>query len=139
MNLRPYRRRFDRDAARAPLQVKLQVDEFVRAVGVDFRAHAGKTVAQAALQRANALPFEAIERVAGRMRLRDGRASEPPAPIVVVAVRAGEVELALPAQEGGTSGLEKRLRRAIGRGRGRHPARLPPDVRLERQKLLADG
>ena len=44
---------------------------FCRAIVIWLRAHSDDAVAQASLQRADGLPFELIERVASRMRLRD--------------------------------------------------------------------
>src|SRR5882672_6751580 len=71
------------------------------------------------------------------MRLRDRRAFELLLPIVVVALRAGEIELALPAIEHGAAGLEERPRALIDRGIDRHAARLPSHIGVEREQLLA--
>ena len=93
--LRPHRRRFDLEAAGAPHQVELELDVLRRPVGIGLRPHSDHAVAQPPLQRAEALPFQPIERIAVRVRLRDRRGGEFLAPVVVVALRAGEVELAL--------------------------------------------
>src|SRR5215212_3193331 len=79
--LRPHGRGLDRHAARAPHQEQFQIDILVRAVGVRLRPHADQAIAQAALQRADALPFQAIERVAVWMTLYHRNASELLAPI----------------------------------------------------------
>ncbi len=135
--LRAHRRRFDRHAARAPHQVKLEIDKFARSVGIRDRAHAEQTVAQPPLQRSERLPLEAIERISGRMALRDRRAGKLLAPIVVVALRAGEIELALALYEHRAAGFQKRPYPRVIRDVDRHAARLLPDIGCERQQLLA--
>ena len=65
-----------RNAPRTPHQVGLQRDQFRRAVGKRLGAHADHAVAQAALERTQRLPFEAIERITGRVPLRQGDAGE---------------------------------------------------------------
>jgi len=105
----PDRGRLQRHPARAPHQVELEVHEFLRAIGVRFRAHADEAVAQPALQRAETLPLQPVDRVSGRMRLRDGVSDELLAPVVVVALRTGKIELALPAIEGVSPFIKKRL------------------------------
>ena len=47
-------------------------------------------VMRAALQRAEALPLQAIDRIAGGVRLPDGAAGKLAIPVVVVALRAGD-------------------------------------------------
>src|SRR5438876_9138788 len=93
--LRPHRRCLDRHAAGAPHQIKFEIDVFGRAQGIEDRAHSKQAVAQPPLQRSERLPFEAIERISGRVALRDRGAGERLAPIVVVALRTGEIELPL--------------------------------------------
>jgi hypothetical protein len=66
---------------------------------VSLRANTADAAAQAPLQRAQRLPFEPVERITGRMRLRDCGARELPVPIVVMAVGAGQIELTLPLHE----------------------------------------
>ena len=68
----------------------------------------GSCAAGAAANRA--LPFQPIERIAGGMGLRDRRAGRVLSPIVVVALRAGQVELALPALENLSAGSGERRR-----------------------------
>src|SRR4029077_2566233 len=93
---------------------------------VRLRANPDQTVAQPPLERAETLPFEPVDWIAGRMRLRDRVAGQTLAPGIVVTLAAGEVELALPPIERGAAVVEKRLhatvdrdvdRQAAGRGR----------------------
>src|SRR5437667_9784921 len=92
----PHRRRLNRHALRARHQIKLEFDQFRRTVIIWLRPDAEDATAQAPLQRAKRLPFQPVLWVAGRVGLRDRRAREMLVPIVVVAVRAGQIELALP-------------------------------------------
>src|SRR5947208_13959352 len=105
---RPDGRRVHRHAARAPNQVELEIDELLGTIVVRRRADADETIAQPTLERAEALPLEAVERVPGRMRLRNDVARELPSPVVVVALRAREVELALAPVERRAAGGEER-------------------------------
>src|SRR5215510_5678295 len=70
------------------------------------------------------------------MRLRNGRAREFLLPIVVVTLRAGEIELALPAIEHGTAGLEEWPRALVDREIGRDAARLPRHIGVEREQIF---
>src|SRR4029079_17689968 len=127
----PDRGRFQLHPARARHEVELQLDELGRAERIVFREHVGEAAAEAALQRAHALPLEAIDRIAGRVPLRDDAAAELPARIVVVAVRAAEVELALPFQEEGPA------RGGIGGDFYGKAARLPADESGQGEQLAA--
>jgi len=100
---RPDGRSVHRHPARAPHQVELEIDHLGRAVIIRLGADADETVAQAPLERAEALPFQPIERVPGRVRLRDDVARELPSPVGVVTLGAREVELALAPVEGGAA------------------------------------
>src|SRR5260221_5574738 len=102
-----------------------------------LRGNAGGEVAKPPLERPQALPLQAVQRVSGRVRLRDDAAGEALAPVVVVALGAGEVELALAAMEGFPTGLEKRLAPRVDHDADRQAARLPADVRGEREQVLA--
>src|SRR5262245_17025835 len=62
-------------------------------------------------------------------------AREAPAPVVVVALAAREVQLALAPRERGAAGLEERPRALVDRDIDRHAARLARDVRGQRQEL----
>src|SRR5262245_22260189 len=97
--LRPHRRSLDRHAARAPHQIKFEIDVFGCAQGIGDGAHSEQAVAQSALQRSKRLPFEAIERISGRVALRDRGAGELLATIVVVALCNGELEITLVLDE----------------------------------------
>src|SRR5215211_966923 len=132
----PHRRRFHCQSAGAPHEIELERDILRCPVGVRFGAHPDHAVAQAALQRAERLSFQAVERIAGRMTLRDRIAGQALAPIVIVALTAGETELALAAIKQRTAGVEK-LDHAIRRDADRDAARLPPHVGGEREQLLA--
>src|SRR5262249_31907232 len=89
------------------------------------------------LQRTQRLPFQPVERIAGGVALRDRRSGKALVPIVVVAIGAGEIELALPlAVEGaalGDEGFELR----VGTGLDPAAARLPGDKGGERQEVAA--
>src|SRR5262245_41794563 len=135
--LRTYRRALHRHAARAPHEEELERHVFRRAVLVGLRAHADQAVAQPPLQRAEVLPFQPVERIAGRVALRDHVADESLAPLVVVALRTGEVELALARAEQRTAFLEERLQPLVGGRRDRHTARLARHIGREREQVLA--
>src|SRR5439155_7794263 len=107
------------------------------AVGVGLCAHTGETAAQAALEGAQALPLEAVEGISGRMGLRDGAAGELSAPVVVVALGAGEIELALAAMEGFSACIEKGFAARVDRDIDRQAARLHRDIRGQREQLFA--
>src|SRR5260221_11039383 len=102
-----------------------------------LRGNAGGEVAKPPFERPQALPLQAVQRVSGRVRLRDDASGEALAPVVVVALGAGEVELALAAMEGFPAGLEKRLAPRVGQDADRQAARLPGHVRRERDQLPA--
>src|SRR5262245_25754233 len=142
-------RRLHLHPARTPHQVELEVDELRRTVLVRLRAHADVAVAQPPLQRAEALPLEPIDRVAGRVGLRNGIPGELLSPALVVALGASEIELPLPPKERCPAGVEERLRPFVVDDLNREPTRLPRDVRgqpeqvppfvRERRRLLVVG
>src|SRR5882672_4641378 len=136
-HLGPNGRGFDLHPPRPPHQEKLQIDELGCAEVGHLRADAGEAVAQPPFERPQALPLQAVQRVSGRVRLRYDAAGEALAPVVVVALGAGEVELALAAMEGFPAGLEKRLAPRVDQDADRQAARLPRHVRGEREQLLA--
>src|SRR5260221_13360910 len=107
--LGPHGRGLDLHPPRPPHQEKLQIDELGGAEVGHLRADAGEAVAQPPLERPQALPLQAVQRVSGRARLRDDAAGDALAPVVVVALGAGVVELALAALEGFPTGPEKRI------------------------------
>src|SRR6185295_7423088 len=133
----PYRRRLQRHPARTPHQKEFEVDVFRCAEGVGLGAHPDQAIAQPSLQRAQRLPFQPIEWIAGRLALGNRRAGELLAPVIVVALRAGEVELSLPLVEHVAAGLQERPRVFIVGDVDRHAAGLPPHIRREREQLLA--
>src|SRR5258708_34778571 len=69
--LRPHGGRFHLEPARAPHQVELEIDILRRPVRVGLGPHPGHAVAQPPLQRAEALPFQPVDRIAVGMALRD--------------------------------------------------------------------
>src|SRR5712671_2438940 len=71
------------------------------------------------------------------MGLRDRRAGKATAPIVVMALRTGKVELTLAAEEGGAAGLDKWFDTFIVRGRDRHITRLARHVGGQGEQFLA--
>src|SRR5262249_27637500 len=73
--------------------------------------------------------------ITGRVRLRDDAAGEPLTPIIVVALRAGEVELALTPVEQRATRFDERAAALVGAGRDRHAARLFGHIGRERQQL----
>src|SRR5262249_47413606 len=99
IRLRPDRWSFDRHAVGARHQIELERDQLRRAIIVSLRADAGNAAAQAAFQRAERLPLQPVLGIAGRMSLRDCRSGKALVPVVVVAIGAGEVELALSQHE----------------------------------------
>src|SRR5260221_11038616 len=102
-----------------------------------LRGNAGGEVAKPPLERPQALPLQAVQRVSGRVRLRDDPAGEALAPVVVVALGAGEVELALAAMEGLPAGLGKRLAPRVDPDAARQAARVPRHARAERARVIA--
>src|ERR1700761_4291806 len=80
---RTYGRAFDLHAVRPRHQIKLELDEFRRAVIIGLGACADLGVAHPPRQRAERLPLQPIQRIAGRLRLRNSRSSEVLVPIIV--------------------------------------------------------
>src|SRR5690606_26486444 len=115
---------------------KLQGQIFRRAVIQHFGPHAEAARAQATMERAEGLPLEPIDGKPRRMPLADGISSELPAPALVVALGASEVELALPCGEELSAVLEMASRRAIDRNGNGHSPRLIGDKRGEPQQIV---
>src|SRR5262249_7934962 len=96
--------------------------------GPSLGSHADDAVSQAALQRAQRLPFQAIDRIAGRMALRNGGAGELLLGIVIMAVGAAEIELTLaPPVDVCTFGTQ-RCKLHAGRRRNRLAGWLEGDI-----------
>src|SRR5436305_7312588 len=74
-------------------QVELEGDGVRSTIVEGLGTHAGHAAAQTPLQRAEPLPFETIDRVPRRVSLRNYAAGEALAPVVVVALAAGQVQL----------------------------------------------
>src|SRR5262245_18270009 len=118
----PHRGRIHRHPARTPHQIELDIDQLRRAVLVRRGADAEQTATEPTLQRAEALPLETVERIAGRMPLRDDAAGELPPPVRIVTLTAREIELALAPLVDRAPGLEERLHAIVDRDRDRQPA-----------------
>src|SRR5262249_40602735 len=73
----------------------------------------------------------------GRVALRDRGAGELLAPIVVVALGTGEIELPLALGEQLAAGLQEGLDALVVRDFDRHAARLLPHIGRECEQLLA--
>ena len=91
---RPTRRDHAQHAGRAAGQVQLQRQPLFGTGREGFGAHAHQAAAQSARQRAQRLPFQPVAGVARGVGLRDGGAAQLAAGVLVVALRAGQVELA---------------------------------------------
>ena len=137
--LRPDRRRLEFQALGALHEVELQRDIFRCIERPGFGADSDQAVAQPSLQRTQRLPFQPIDRIAGRMRLGNDDARQLLAGIVVVADGAGEIELALAAAIDLRALRAERLEaRVVGRG-DRQVARLVRDIGGERQQVAILG
>src|SRR5437762_77636 len=137
LSSRAHRRRLGGHAPSAPHQIQFEFDQLRRTESVRLGADAADAGAQAALQGAERLPLQSVKRISGRVRLRDGRAGKALIPIVVMAVRAGEIELALSLQKQLASFGDKRLKLWIALRHDRHAARLLSQECGERQQLTA--
>ncbi len=71
------------------------------------------------------------------MRLRDRVAGQALAPVIVVTLAAGEVELALAAEEGRAAGVDKPPRSGVAGDGDGQAAGLPRDVGGEREQVPA--
>src|SRR5437588_12932603 len=71
------------------------------------------------------------------MRLRERRAGETLAPIFIVTLSAGQVQLALPLLEYVAAGFDERARPRILRDRDRLALRVMRDINRQCQQLLA--
>src|SRR5688572_21737868 len=131
---RAHRRRFKLHAARAPHEIELELDQLGSAMRILLCPHAGEAVAKAPRERAHGLPFQAVDRIAGGMRLRDRVAGELFPPVVVMALGAGEIELSLAAMEKCFASIDEGLDRL---NLNRHPPRLARDVRAQREQIAA--
>ena len=98
--LRTNGRHLHRQTCSPPVEIQLELGQLDRAERIRIGAHAGQAIAQASLQRSHRLPFETVDRVAHRMRLRDHAARELFAGALIVALRTRQIELsdALPEQ-----------------------------------------
>ena len=131
------RGRLHRHAAGARHQERLQRHGFVGAGRIGLGAHADHAVAQAPRQRAERLPFEAIDRIAGRMRLRDQGAGEALA--ALSSWQMAQLRLSWPwrrVEQGAAGGDERRQRRIVA-DRDGGAARLAAHIGGQRQEFAA--
>src|ERR687897_2369140 len=94
---------------------------------IRLSSNADQTVAQPPLERAEGLPFQAVDGIAGRMGLGDGDTCKLLAGVVVVADGAAQVELALATRPDRGPPIAERRQSDVLRRRYRHPARLVGD------------
>src|SRR5690606_244971 len=83
----------DGEPARAVHKVEFEREIFLRAFRKGSRADPRQAIVETPLQRAHALPLEAVLRIAGRMSLRDQGTQKAFSCLVVMALGAGEVQL----------------------------------------------
>src|SRR6185369_1024913 len=103
----PDRGGFELHPIGTPHEKELELDELARTVSQCFSTDSVQAAAQAPLERPDGLPFQAVDRVARRMSLGNDAAGEALAPVVVMTLRAREVELTLAAIERCASGFEE--------------------------------
>src|SRR5262249_35141274 len=108
-------------------EIELELDQLRRTEIIGLRPYTCHAGAQAALQRAERLPFQPIKRIAGGVSLRDRRSRQPLVPDLLMAIVAGEVELALPL------GVER-----AAFGDERLELRIRPDLDRTAARLLRD-
>src|SRR5271167_4223057 len=70
------------------------------------------------------------------MALRQQRAGDPLTPVVVMALRAAQVDLALPPRKQVAPAADERPEPLVARFRNRHAARLATDIYGERQQVV---
>ena len=132
------RRRLHRQAARAPGQEQLAARPVRGAPQAKGSARTPLMQARSApLQRAQALPLQPVDRVAGGMALRDRAAAQAPAGLRVMAVGAGQVELADALTEKRAAALARRVQPRILRRRQRQAARLQGDIGLQAERACS--
>src|SRR4051794_34969320 len=100
-------RGLDRQPAGAPSEKQFESDDLGGIAAIGFSPHSGEAFAQPPSYRSESLPLQAIQRVAGRVRLRDHRAGKALAPIVVMTLRAGQVQLPLPVLKDQSPGFDE--------------------------------
>src|SRR6266699_1092308 len=106
----PHARGLDRKPLRAPGEIQLDVEVFLRAVGQHLRAYSRQAGTYPALERTHGLPLEAIGGIGVGMALADRLREQPLPPVRVVAVAAREVHLPAAQIVGRAAGLEARAR-----------------------------
>src|SRR6267143_867937 len=102
----PHGRRFDRQPVGAPHEEQLELEHRVGPVGRQLGVQAEHARPDPALERAHLLPLQAISRVAVRLPLAQRLGAQVLAPVLLVAMRAGEIHLAAARVIGGFALLD---------------------------------
>src|SRR5262245_56221107 len=92
---RAYRRGLDFQPICAPRHVEFELNELDCTVRICLRAHSDQAITEAPLQGPKLLPLQPIHRVSGRLRLRNNVSSHALPPVIIVTLRAGNIELSL--------------------------------------------
>src|SRR2546426_6962170 len=132
-SLAPHGGRFDRQPVGAPDEEQLKLAHRVGAVRRQLGVQAEHAGPDAALERTHLLPLQAISRVAVRLPLAQRLGAQVVAPVLLVAVRAGEIHLAA-ARVIRFSANVQLLSRWIDLDR--HASRLVCDIGSEREQLV---
>src|SRR5215207_9557724 len=135
--LRPYARRLEYHALRPIHHEDLKGDIFQGLIRIGLGANADETIAQPPLERAQGLPLQTVDGIAGRMGLRDRDTGQLLAGVVVVADGAAQVELTLSTRPDRGPLLAERRQSGVVRRGYRHPARLVGDESQQRQQVPA--
>lgn len=77
---------------------------------------------------AEILPFKPIGGIAVEVALTDGIGAKAFTPMLIMALRAGEIELSAPREEIGFTVLKMRAGSAVNRNRRRHAFRLVRNI-----------
>src|SRR5690349_5910056 len=132
----PHPGRLDRQPLRPPGEVQLEVEVFGRSVRQHLGVDSREAGAQAALQRTQDLPLQAISGVGVRLALADSLREQPFSPLRVVTVAAREIHLSPAQMIGGLSRLEMRSCGAVYAHGDPLAARLARDVSGDGEELL---
>ena len=109
------RRSFDPKSVGSPRHVEFELDVLDCTIRIWLRTHSNQAIAQATLQRANLLPLQSIDWVSSRLRLRNDVSSQALAPVVIVTLRTGHIELPLATFEKLTTCIKKGLQAFVDR------------------------
>src|SRR5882762_5745897 len=129
----PHGGRFDRQPVGAPHEEQLELQRRVGPVRWQLGVQAEHARPDPALERAHLLPLEAISRIAVRLPLAQRLGAQALAPVLLMAVRAGEIHLAA-ARVIRFSARVQLLSRGIDLDW--HATRLMRDIGGEREQLV---